>query len=87
LPPLREREGDLLLLATTLLQRYGHENKRKITGFSLQAIKAIETYHWPGNIRELENRIKRAVIMAEGGKLTPRILSWVHHMQNTKATR
>jgi two-component system NtrC family response regulator len=74
LPPLREREGDLLLLATTLLQRYSHENKRKITGFSPQAIKAIETYHWPGNIRELENRIKRAVIMAEGSKLTPQDL-------------
>jgi two-component system NtrC family response regulator len=74
LPLLREREGDILLLARTLLQRYAHENKRKITGFSPQAIKAIETYHWPGNIRELENRIKRAVIMAEGSKLTPQDL-------------
>jgi two-component system NtrC family response regulator len=71
LPPLREREGDGLLLATTLLQRYAHENKRKMTGFTPQAIRAIEAYHWPGNIRELENRIKRAVIMAEGTKLTP----------------
>jgi two-component system NtrC family response regulator len=71
LPPLREREGDVLLLATTLLKKYAHENKRKISAFSPQAIRAIETYHWPGNIRELENRIKRAVIMAEGTKLTP----------------
>jgi two-component system NtrC family response regulator len=71
LPPLREREGDGLLLATILLQRYADENKRKITGFTPQAIRAIEAYHWPGNIRELENRIKRAVIMAEGAKLTP----------------
>jgi two-component system NtrC family response regulator len=70
LPPLREREGDGLLLATTLLQRYADENKRKIAGFTPQAIRAIETYHWPGNIRELENRIKRAVIMCEGSRIT-----------------
>jgi two-component system NtrC family response regulator len=71
LPPLREREGDILLLATALLQRYVHENRKKITGFTPQAIHAIETYPWPGNVRELENRIKRAVIMAEGKKVTP----------------
>ena len=71
LPPLREREGDILLLATGLLQRYVHENRKKITGFTPQAIHAIETYPWPGNVRELENRIKRAVIMAEGKKVTP----------------
>lgn len=71
LPPLREREEDILLLATAQLQRYAHESRKKITGFTPQAIRAIETYQWPGNIRELENRIKRAVIMAEGQKLTP----------------
>ena len=71
LPPLREREGDILLLATGLLQRYVHENRKKITGFTPQAIHTIETYPWPGNIRELENRIKRAVIMAEGKKVNP----------------
>ena len=43
----------------------------KKTGFSDQAMDAIEQYAWPGNIRELENRIKRAVIMAEGAKITP----------------
>jgi len=71
LPPLREREGDILLLATALLHRYAHENRKKITGFTPQAIDAIKTYTWPGNVRELENRIKRAVIMAEGQKVTP----------------
>ncbi len=74
LPPLREREGDILLLATSLLHRYSAENKRKITGFTPQAIRALETHHWPGNVRELENRIKRAVIMAEGSKITPQDL-------------
>ena len=69
--PLRQREGDILLLATALLQRYAYENRKKITGFTQQVIRALDTYNWPGNIRELENRIKRAVIMAQGHKLTP----------------
>ena len=74
LPPLRERGDDVQLLARTLLQRYAMENKmenkKKITGFTQQALHALETHHWPGNVRELENRIKRAVIMADGSKIT-----------------
>jgi len=77
LPPLREREEDALVLATALLQKYANENKRKITGFTKQAIQIIETHQWPGNIRELENRIKRAVIMAEGSRITPEGLELV----------
>lgn len=71
LPPLRDREGDILLLASFLLQKYSAENKKKIPGFTRQATIAIQSYNWPGNIRELENRIKRAVIMTEGQRLTP----------------
>ncbi len=71
LPPLRDREGDILLLATELLRRYTAEGKTKITGFSQPALLALETHYWPGNIRELENRIKRAAIMAERSKITP----------------
>jgi two-component system, NtrC family, response regulator len=71
LPPLRDREGDLPLLANTFLQRYVQENRKKITGFTQQALKSISQYDWPGNIRELENRIKRAVVMAEGSKINP----------------
>ena len=71
LPPLREREGDVILLAKAFLERYADENRKKIKGFTDQAIDAIEQYAWPGNVRELENRIKRAVIMAEGTKITP----------------
>lgn len=74
LPPLREREGDILLLASAFLQKYSFENRKKIAGFTPHAIRAIETYGWPGNIRELENRIKRAVIMAENSKITPQDL-------------
>jgi two-component system NtrC family response regulator len=71
LPPLREREGDMLLLAKAFLERFAEDNRKKLKGFNNQAIDAIEQYGWPGNVRELENRVKRAVIMAEGRKVTP----------------
>ena len=71
LPPLQDREGDILLLAKAFFQRYAWENRKKLTGFTKEAITAIERYSWSGNVRELENRIKRAVIMAESKKLTP----------------
>jgi len=77
LPPLREREGDTMLLATSLLHKYSSENRKKITGFTPQAIDSLQTYRWPGNVRELENRIKRAVIMAEGSRITPQDLELV----------
>jgi two-component system, NtrC family, response regulator len=71
LPPLRNRQGDIPMLATNLLQKFSAEAKKKISAFTPQALRALEHYHWPGNVRELENRIKRAVIMAEGTKVTP----------------
>jgi two-component system, NtrC family, response regulator len=70
IPPLRERGEDIPLLASSFLNRYAAENKKKISGFTHKARMAIEGYPWPGNIRELENRIKRAVIMANSPKLT-----------------
>jgi two-component system NtrC family response regulator len=77
LPPLRQREGDILLLATALLNRCSVENKKKMSGFTPQAVRVLKTHHWPGNVRELENRVKRAVIMAEGSKITPQDLELV----------
>jgi len=71
LPPLRERDGDTMLLAKAFLNRYAQENKKKLAGFTNQALQAIERYKWSGNVRELENRIKRAVIMAGGKKINP----------------
>ncbi|MCE5211011.1 MAG: PEP-CTERM-box response regulator transcription factor [Deltaproteobacteria bacterium] len=71
LPPLRERNEDILLLAKVFLDRYTQANKKRIKGFTNHALDAIEQYLWPGNVRELENRIKRAVIMADGKKITP----------------
>jgi two-component system, NtrC family, response regulator len=70
LPPLREREGDALFLATSFLQRFASQNTRKISGFTQQAERAIESYRWPGNVREMENRVERAVIMAKTSKVT-----------------
>ena len=58
-------------MARAFLQRFAAENKKRIDSFTPQAIQAIERHNWPGNIRELENRVKRAVIMADGRKVTP----------------
>jgi two-component system NtrC family response regulator len=71
LPPLRDREGDILLLANAFLQRHSLELKKKVAGFSQPALHALLSHPWTGNIRELENSIKRAVIMAEGRKISP----------------
>jgi two-component system, NtrC family, response regulator len=71
LPSLRDRGEDILLLAPTLLRKYANENQKNLLIFSEQSIKAIKQHDWPGNIRELENRIKRAVILADGKKISP----------------
>jgi len=70
IPPLREREGDAITIATAFLRRFCELNNKKIKCFSKEAAKAIETYSWPGNIRELENKIKRAVIMTNDINIT-----------------
>ena len=70
IPPLREREGDALLLARAFLRRFGEEHRKRLRGFTPDAIKAIEAYSWPGNVREMENRLKRAVIMADGNRIS-----------------
>jgi two-component system NtrC family response regulator len=66
LPPLRERTGDIQLLAQTFLKKYTADRKEGAIRFDGGAARAIGAYHWPGNVREMENKIKRAVIMAEG---------------------
>jgi two-component system NtrC family response regulator len=70
IPPLRDRVGDAALLAHALLRRFAHENNRQTMRLGEDAILAIESHPWPGNIRELENRIKRAAIMAEGNQIS-----------------
>jgi two-component system NtrC family response regulator len=66
IPPLRDRAGDAVVIAQAILERRAREHNRQIKGFTPEALKAIEAYPWPGNIRELENRVNGAVIMSEG---------------------
>ncbi|MES9869280.1 MAG: PEP-CTERM-box response regulator transcription factor [Sedimenticola sp.] len=71
IPPLRERDGDAIVLAKAFIAKFNQELDRSIKGFTNPAISAIEKYDWPGNVREIESRIKRAVIMADGNQITP----------------
>jgi two-component system NtrC family response regulator len=70
IPPLRERPGDAVLLAQAFLERYALELGRNIRGFTADALGALEAHAWPGNVREMENLIKRATIMADGSQIT-----------------
>ncbi len=63
-PPLRRRPEDVESLARHFLERFAAETGRKIRGFTPAAIRALQTYHWPGNIRELRNCVERAVVLA-----------------------
>jgi len=69
-PPLREREGDAVVLARAFLEAFALEHKRPIKGFTQRALEMIDQYEWPGNVRELENRVKRAVIMADNTEIS-----------------
>ena len=66
IPPLRDRPGDAIVIAQTVMERRAREHSRSLRGFTPDALKAIQGYPWPGNIRELENRVTSAVIMSEG---------------------
>jgi two-component system, NtrC family, response regulator len=66
IPALVERPGDAVLLARHFVNLFARDMNRKVQGLSPDALAAIDSYGWPGNIRELENRLKRAVIMADG---------------------
>ena len=74
LPPLRERNGDIGLLAHYFLTRYARQYGVQLSSISPEALQSLRNYHWPGNVRELENIIERAVIMADGNELQPQYL-------------
>jgi len=69
IPPLRDRHGDAALLAHAFMHKFSREEGRSIRGFKQDALHAIEAYPWPGNVREMENYIKRAVIMTDGSQI------------------
>ncbi|MDQ8201277.1 PEP-CTERM-box response regulator transcription factor [Pelagicoccus enzymogenes] len=71
LPPLRERGEDIDFIATSFLKRFAAEAGNGGLSFSSAALKAIRAYPWSGNVRELQNRVRRAAIMAEGNKVAP----------------
>jgi DNA-binding NtrC family response regulator len=70
LPPLRDRRGDVRVLAEAFLRRFAEENDKDIEGFAPEALEFINEYRWPGNVRELKNAIERALILAHGDRIT-----------------
>lgn len=75
-PPLRERTGDLVVLATYFLKRYCDLYNKKARGFNAAALERMEEHQWPGNVRELENKIQRAILLSEGPLIEPRDLGF-----------
>ena len=75
LPPLKERGEDVILLANAFLNRFSREMGVNTNGFSDEALAALRSYNWPGNVREVENKLRRAIIMARGPYITPEDLA------------
>ncbi len=69
LPPLRERDDDVVLLARAFLQRFGVESHQNNLTFTPDAVRALRQHPWPGNVRELQNKVRRSVIMSEGRRI------------------
>ena len=74
MPPLRERKEDIGQLAQTFIRRFSGELRKKVKGLDPAAEKLLQRYNWPGNIRELENTIERAVLLADGEIITADVL-------------
>ncbi len=77
LPPLRDRGGDISLLLDYFLKRSISTLRRRVRGFSSEAIDILTNYRWPGNIREMENTLERAVLMTEGDTIGPEDLDLI----------
>lgn len=73
-PPLRDRKEDIIELSNFFISKFTKEMNKKITGLSPEAIKILKNYSWPGNIRELQNVIERAVVLCKDDIITPREL-------------
>jgi DNA-binding NtrC family response regulator len=77
IPPLREKKDDIPLLAYHFLRKYAKEMKKNIKSISVDAMNMLITYSWPGNVRQLENVVERAIVMAEGDTVTTEHLPFV----------
>jgi len=75
IPPLRERRGDVPMLAAHFAERFCREMSRPPVSFSSEAVAEMAAYAWPGNVRELQNCVERAVILCDGLTITPRHLN------------
>jgi DNA-binding NtrC family response regulator len=75
LPPLRERRDDIIPLANSFLRRYAAQANRTLRGFTPQAIERLTSFEWPGNVRQLQNEIQRAVLLSEGPEVNVTDLS------------
>jgi two-component system response regulator AtoC len=70
MPPLRERPGDIMLLATAFLNEFNKKFGKRIGGFTTDAIEALESYEWKGNVREMRNAIERITLLESGEMIT-----------------
>ena len=71
MPPLREREDDLRVLAEYFLRKYSNEFGKDIRTLAPETLELLEQYHWPGNVRELESVMKQSLLTARGNVLLP----------------
>lgn len=74
IPPLRDRDGDVVLFARHFLNQANRELEKSITGFDEEALEVMLNYRWPGNLRELKNVVKRAVLLTKGSIITTQVL-------------
>jgi len=79
IPPLRDRDEDVIILARYFLQRYAIEYKRDVKGYTPDGLSALKSHGWPGNIRELQNKVKSSVIMSTGKQVTAFDLGFYDH--------
>jgi DNA-binding NtrC family response regulator len=75
LPPLRERREDIMPLANAFLKRFVAQSNRPIRGFTQAAVERLTSFDWPGNVRQLQNEIQRAVLLCESGEIDSTDLS------------
>ncbi|MEQ4539811.1 MAG: sigma-54 dependent transcriptional regulator [Billgrantia sp.] len=85
IPPLRERQEDIEILARFFFNKFIEEKSMKVRGFSLEALALMRQYHWPGNIRELINRVRRAMVMCEQRLIKPADLGLERRTSNRLA--